>query len=94
MIIQCPKCNSLHIKKIVSHKDRGDEYFCEACQSRIMENAGYRRLSSQQIQLIFKLREEGISMRGIARILGCTYQAISVQLKKSMNELKMDTQNS
>jgi transposase-like protein len=84
-MLKCPKCNSLNVRLLVDHKkgERGKEYHCAGCDSRLMEDVSYRRTVVTQREQMVALRKEGLSKRGIARALRCSLTTVIYHLKKS-----------
>ena len=48
----------------------------------------YKRMSKEEIELIFKLYEEKMELRKIARVLGRSLSSIQYQLRKKMKMYK------
>jgi len=48
-----------------------------------MKRRRYKRMSKEEIELIFKLYEEKMELRKIARVLGRSLSSIQYQLKKN-----------
>jgi len=48
-----------------------------------MKRRRYKRMSQEEIELIFKLYEEKMELRKIARVLGRSLSSIQYQLKKN-----------
>jgi transposase-like protein len=84
-MLKCPKCHSLNLRLLVDHKKggRGKEYHCAGCDSRLMEDASYRRTVPAQREQMVALRKEGLSQRGIARALNCSLTTVIYHLKKA-----------
>jgi len=56
--------------------------------NEIKKKRTYKRMSKEEIELIFKLYEEKMELRKIARVLGRSLSSIQYQLRKKMRIYK------
>jgi len=55
--------------------------------NEIKKKRSYKRMSKEEIELIFKLYEEKMELRKIARVLGRSLSSIQYQLRKKNENL-------
>jgi len=55
--------------------------------NEIKKKRTYKRMSKEEIELIFKLYEEKMELRKIARVLGRSLSSIQYQLRKKNEDL-------
>jgi len=55
--------------------------------NEIKKKRTYKRMSKEEIELIFKLYEEKMELRKIARVLGRSLSSIQYQLRKKNENL-------
>ena len=92
-MLNCPKCRSFNLKLKTLHKklDKGPEYVCLGCNSRVMEKAKYRRTTPYQRELMVSMRQQGLSQRAIAKVLGVAPNTVDTFLKKREPKLRLYT---
>ena len=92
-MLNCPKCRSFNLKLKTLHKkqDKGAEYLCLGCGSRVMEKAKYRRTTVLQQEQMVLMRRQGLSQRAIAKVLGVAPNTVDTFLKKRGAKLPAST---
>ena len=81
--MKCVHCSSSRTKKYGKSPAGVQRHWCHACQ-RVFQGTYKVTLSEADKELAVKARNEGVSFRGIARLIGhCSWFAVYSFLKKS-----------
>ena len=59
-----------------------------------MKKVKYKRMSQEEKELLYKLYEEKMELRKIARVLGRSLSTVQYHLKKNSKNIKNFTKNS
>lgn len=79
----CPDCGASHVKKNGLTSKGVQKFKCKECTHSFVETPAPNRLTADDHRFILEHHAEGVSIRGIARLLGkCSWFAVWAFLKK------------
>lgn len=86
---KCPRCGNPHYH-LYGHTYYGKQrYRCLECHRQYVDNPTRQPISVEKIQLINKLRLEGLSIAAISRVTGVSPRWIEAYFKQ-MSQSKKD----
>jgi len=68
--MECPTCNSKHIKKNGSIHNGKQKYACKDCGRQFVENPRNKRIPQYIWEIVDKLLLEKMPIAGISRVTG------------------------
>lgn len=78
--MNCPNCKNKAVKA-GRQTDGTQRYKCKHCGKSFQENYSYKAYGEETDQWITNLKKEGVSIRGIARLLNISKGTITRRLK-------------
>jgi transposase-like protein len=81
----CPSCGSHHVIKNGSIHDGKPKHQCNDCGRQFVDHPNKKVVSDQTRQLIDSLLLERISMRGIARVTGVSWDWLQKYVNSKMS---------
>lgn len=84
--MKCRECGSEHLVKYGKNASGEQRHQCKKCFSITVENQKHTKMSQAEKDLALKIYKEGVSICGIARILGRSFYAVYLFLKKNAKE--------
>lgn len=84
--MECKNCQGLCIKK--GCQNRRQKYLCKSCGLYQMKTYHYQRCTPKDEEMIVKLNNENVSIRGISRITGFSKSHIINKLKQIASSIK------
>lgn len=92
----CPKCNSKELRKKGFRKSKKNQvpirqYYCFDCKARFTRNTLSKHKNQRRLDLNKKVAElycEGNTLRGIARLLDCSYNTVVAKFRFMSNLAK------
>lgn len=83
----CPNCGSEHLIKNGTIHNGKPKYACKDCGKQFVDKPQKNKISSATKQLIDKLLLERISLRGIARVTGVSWDWLQTYVNDKMNAI-------
>jgi len=80
--IVCRWCGSREVVKNGKKKDGRQNYLCKECGRQMVERPRYKRMREEDLKMVVKMRDEGMSYSAIARVLGYSEATIRMHLLK------------
>ena len=91
--MKCLYCKSEEVVKAgCDARTKKRRYKCKSCNRKFVEGREKKELNDEQKETIIKLYTEGMSIRGIGRVLGFSHQTIYLYLKKNRSKISEDLQ--
>ncbi len=80
--MKCKWCGSEKVVKNGHKRDGRQQWLCRECGRQMVERPKRKKMTEEEIKMAVKMRDEGMSYRAIARVMGYSLTAVINNVKK------------
>lgn len=88
--MNCPSCQSSHIKKNGHIHNGKQNYQCKSCDRQFVADNQKKTVAQEQMEQIRKLLLERISLRGICRVMNVSLSWLLIFFRQVTNDIPAD----